>query len=151
MSADPSAHLALFPASFDPVTNGHLDLIERASRLFDRVIIAIGIHPTRTALFSFGVELLQLSAYRNEQRLLLWVAHQMAICVYRGGTPPGVHQARVPPERVVPSSLVWLRLRRARTSVFSGASVKPVMSCELKGVHHGMIRQPCSPPDVAAE
>ena len=33
----------------------------------------------------------------------------------------------------------------------SGASVKPVLSCELKGVRHGMIRQPCSPPGVLSE
>ena len=33
--------LALFPASFDPVTNGHLDLIERAGRIFDEVVVAV--------------------------------------------------------------------------------------------------------------
>jgi len=44
--------LAVYAGSFDPVTNGHLDLIERASALFDRVIVAIGIHPTRKPLFS---------------------------------------------------------------------------------------------------
>src|SRR5262249_38493358 len=45
--------LAVYAGSFDPVTLGHLDLIERATRLFDQVIVAIGRHPTRKALFSF--------------------------------------------------------------------------------------------------
>jgi pantetheine-phosphate adenylyltransferase len=45
--------LAVYAGSFDPVTNGHLDLIERAGNLFSDVVIAIGIHPTRQALFSF--------------------------------------------------------------------------------------------------
>ena len=33
--------IALFPASFDPITNGHLDLVQRASRLFGHVIVAV--------------------------------------------------------------------------------------------------------------
>lgn len=46
------SRLAVYAGSFDPVTNGHLDLIERAAALFDKVIVAIGIHPTRKPLFS---------------------------------------------------------------------------------------------------
>jgi pantetheine-phosphate adenylyltransferase len=46
------SQLAVYAGSFDPVTYGHLDLIERASKLFDRVIVAIGLHPTRTPMFS---------------------------------------------------------------------------------------------------
>ncbi|MFO0755620.1 MAG: pantetheine-phosphate adenylyltransferase [Byssovorax sp.] len=45
--------LAVYAGSFDPVTFGHLDLIERASRLFNEVVIAIGRHPTKKAFFSF--------------------------------------------------------------------------------------------------
>jgi pantetheine-phosphate adenylyltransferase len=44
---------AVYAGSFDPVTMGHLDLIERSAKLFDHLIIAIGFHPTRKALFSF--------------------------------------------------------------------------------------------------
>ncbi|HQY61135.1 MAG: pantetheine-phosphate adenylyltransferase [Myxococcales bacterium] len=46
------SRLAVYAGSFDPVTNGHRDLIERASALFDRVIVAIGIHATRKPLFT---------------------------------------------------------------------------------------------------
>jgi pantetheine-phosphate adenylyltransferase len=44
---------AVYAGSFDPVTRGHLDLIERASNLFSEVVIAVGVHPTKKALFSF--------------------------------------------------------------------------------------------------
>jgi pantetheine-phosphate adenylyltransferase len=46
------ARLAVYAGSFDPVTLGHLDLIERASAMFSDVIVAIGVHPTRKPLFS---------------------------------------------------------------------------------------------------
>jgi pantetheine-phosphate adenylyltransferase len=43
---------AIYPGTFDPITNGHSDLIERASKLFDRVIVAIAASPKKTPLFS---------------------------------------------------------------------------------------------------
>ena len=45
--------IAVYAGSFDPVTLGHLDLIERAGNVFDQVIIAVGRHPTKKAFFSF--------------------------------------------------------------------------------------------------
>ena len=42
---------ALFPGSFDPVTNGHLDLVRQACRLADRLVLAIGTHPGKAPLF----------------------------------------------------------------------------------------------------
>ncbi len=44
--------MAIYPGSFDPVTNGHLDLISRGSRLVDRLIVAILHNDTKQALFS---------------------------------------------------------------------------------------------------
>ena len=43
---------ALYAGSFDPVTNGHLDVVRQAVRLADRLVIAIGIHPGKAPLFS---------------------------------------------------------------------------------------------------
>ncbi len=43
---------AVFPGSFDPFTNGHLDIIRRASGLFDRLIVAIGHNPEKDEIFS---------------------------------------------------------------------------------------------------
>ena len=42
----------LYPGTFDPITNGHSDLVERASRLFDEVIIAVAASPKKGPLFS---------------------------------------------------------------------------------------------------
>ena len=42
---------AVYPGSFDPVTNGHLDLIERGRRLFDHLVVAIAHNPSKTPLF----------------------------------------------------------------------------------------------------
>lgn len=46
------AQVALYAGSFDPPTNGHLDLIERAATLFPHLIVATGRHPTRRPLFT---------------------------------------------------------------------------------------------------
>jgi pantetheine-phosphate adenylyltransferase len=42
----------MYAGSFDPPTNGHLDLVQRASSLFPKVVVALGQHPTRHALFT---------------------------------------------------------------------------------------------------
>ena len=47
-----SPKIGLFPGTFDPITNGHLDVILRGQRLFDRLIVAIGHNPAKTQLFS---------------------------------------------------------------------------------------------------
>ena len=44
--------IALYAGSFDPVTNGHLDVVRHAVRLADRLVIAIGIHPGKVPLFA---------------------------------------------------------------------------------------------------
>jgi len=44
--------IALYPGSFDPITNGHLDVLERASRMFDSVVIAVLNHPTKKSFLS---------------------------------------------------------------------------------------------------
>jgi pantetheine-phosphate adenylyltransferase len=44
--------IALYPGSFDPVTNGHLDVVRNAVALCDRLIVAIGVHPGKKPLFS---------------------------------------------------------------------------------------------------
>ena len=44
--------IALYPGSFDPITNGHLDVLERASRMFDSVVIAVLKHPEKKSFLS---------------------------------------------------------------------------------------------------
>lgn len=51
LAQDPQ-RIAVYPGSFDPITLGHVDVVERAARLFDRVIVAIGRHPTKRGFFA---------------------------------------------------------------------------------------------------
>ena len=49
---DPSAHTAVFTGTFDPITLGHLDVILRGRELFDRVVVAIGVNPSKQVIFA---------------------------------------------------------------------------------------------------
>ena len=60
---------AIYPGSFDPVTNGHLDIVERASKIFDKLYVAVLINPAKHTLFTVEerVELLKEATkdYKN--------------------------------------------------------------------------------------
>src|SRR6187401_411012 len=51
---------ALYAGSFDPITNGHLDVVRQAAGLADRLVLAIGVHPGKTPLFSADERLAML-------------------------------------------------------------------------------------------
>jgi pantetheine-phosphate adenylyltransferase len=53
MSDSPDHRLALYPGTFDPVTNGHMSLIERAIRLFDTVVVAIAQNAGKQPFFTY--------------------------------------------------------------------------------------------------
>jgi pantetheine-phosphate adenylyltransferase len=44
--------IAIYPGTFDPITNGHVDVIERASKLFDEVIVLVAVNSKKTSLFN---------------------------------------------------------------------------------------------------
>ncbi len=53
-------NIAVYPGTFDPLTNGHLDIIKRAAAMFDKVIVAILINRNKTPVFSEGQRLKQI-------------------------------------------------------------------------------------------
>jgi pantetheine-phosphate adenylyltransferase len=55
-----SPRIAIFPGSFDPLTNGHVDLIRRSTHLFDRVVVAVLVNPEKRSLFSVDERLTQI-------------------------------------------------------------------------------------------
>ncbi len=75
MAPEPAVKIAVYPGTFDPVTNGHLDLIRRALRLFDRLIVAIGENPAKKPLFTLEERLAMLeeavSEWSGEERARL--------------------------------------------------------------------------------
>lgn len=64
--------IAIYPGSFDPLTNGHVDIIERALKIFDKVIVAVLYNPSKKALFSVDerLEMIQRS-FPNKKQLLV--------------------------------------------------------------------------------
>lgn len=60
---EPGMRIAIYPGSFDPLTNGHLDVIARAAKLFDKVIVAVATNDSKQPLFSLEerVELVRRS------------------------------------------------------------------------------------------
>ena len=52
MATDHTSRVAVYPGSFDPLTNGHVDIIQRGARLFDRIVVAILVNQDKSPLFS---------------------------------------------------------------------------------------------------
>jgi pantetheine-phosphate adenylyltransferase len=50
--SSPSTRVAVYPGSFDPITLGHLNVMERASKLFDRLIVGVGVNVEKQTMFS---------------------------------------------------------------------------------------------------
>ena len=48
----PDLRVAVYPGTFDPITNGHIDIIERGLHLFDRIIVTVAVNAQKTPLFS---------------------------------------------------------------------------------------------------
>ena len=69
---------ALFPGSFDPLTNGHLDIVGQAVRLAERLVLAIGTHPGKVPLFSADERLAML---RGEAQVADLAADERATVV----------------------------------------------------------------------
>ena len=93
MARKPSS-IAIYPGSFDPITNGHLDLIQRGSRLFDKLIVSILRHDAKEPLFTVEerIEMLRevVHVYPNvdvdsfDGLLVDHAAHRSATVLLRG-------------------------------------------------------------------
>ena len=85
---------AIYPGSFDPLTNGHLDVIQRAAKLFDRVIVAVAKNDSKQPLFTLAERLAlvktavkqlpHVEADSFDGLLIEYVARQKAQAVVRG-------------------------------------------------------------------
>ena len=65
-----SEKIAVYPGSFDPITNGHVNLVERALQIFDKLIVAVAYNPNKTALFTVEerIEMIHI-ALKNDPRV----------------------------------------------------------------------------------
>jgi pantetheine-phosphate adenylyltransferase len=80
--------VALYPGSFDPITNGHLDVVERALGLFDRVIIAVLANPRKTPLLSAATRVAVIEAAMSEAGL---PADRTSVITFDGLTVDAAH------------------------------------------------------------
>lgn len=64
---------AIYPGTFDPITNGHVDLIERAVRLFDKIIVAVAANPNKAPALTLNerVDLAKAVCSQNKQVLVV--------------------------------------------------------------------------------
>jgi pantetheine-phosphate adenylyltransferase len=86
--------IAVYPGTFDPVTNGHIDLIERSLRIFDEVVVAIASNPKKQPLFSLDERVAMLkdatARYQNvviegfDILLVDYVKQKTAVAIVRG-------------------------------------------------------------------
>lgn len=87
-------HIAVYPGTFDPVTKGHIDLVERSLTIFDRVIVAIAANPKKEPLFSLEERIALFKEvakkYRNvaiegfDGLLVDYVRQKKAVAIIRG-------------------------------------------------------------------
>lgn len=61
--------IAIYPGTFDPVTNGHLDIIERASQLFDKVIVTVAVNSSKTPMFTAEERVELIRSILKQKRL----------------------------------------------------------------------------------
>jgi pantetheine-phosphate adenylyltransferase len=87
-------HIAVYPGTFDPVTNGHIDLVERSLRIFGEVIVAVAENPKKAPLFPLEERIAMLRAvtanYKNvaiegfDGLLVDYVRKKSAVAIIRG-------------------------------------------------------------------
>lgn len=61
--------IAIYPGTFDPVTNGHLDIIERAALLFDKVIVTVAVNSSKTPMFTAEERVELIRSILKQKRL----------------------------------------------------------------------------------
>ncbi len=94
MEGNVKEHIAIYPGTFDPITNGHLDIVRRAAKLFSTTIIAVSANPGKHPLFSLkeredlvreavkGLETVQIDSF--DDLLVNYVTRKKASAVIRG-------------------------------------------------------------------
>jgi len=78
MASDP--RIGLFPGTFDPITNGHLDVIRRGCKLFDRLIVAVGHNPDKRELFTMAERAAMIT------ELMAEISPNVTVAMYHGLT-----------------------------------------------------------------
>ncbi len=113
--SDAQTIAAVFPGAFDPLTHGHLDIIRRGCRLFDRLIVAVGHNPEKMALFSADERVAMLQECCGD-------LSNVEVASYNGLTADFVRQvgARVILRGIRDNVDLRVELRQANTNLLVG-------------------------------
>jgi pantetheine-phosphate adenylyltransferase len=143
---------AIYPGSFDPLTNGHLDIIQRASQLFDEVIVALLINPGKQPLFSLAerVEILQTVLKSNFPQVTVetfsgllvdYARQRQAHAIIRGVRSSKDYEYELPMvlmnRRLNPQLDTVLLIAAEENSYISSSLIKEVFS--LGGAIEGLV------------
>ncbi|MEY3283625.1 MAG: phosphopantetheine adenylyltransferase [Acidobacteriota bacterium] len=146
---------AIYPGTFDPLTNGHLDIISRACRLFDEVIIGILVNPGKQPLFSLAERMALIEEVvkpvhpqvevASFSGLLIDFAHQVgAQAVIRGVRSARDYEYEQPMvlmnRRLAPDVETVILIASAENSDLSSTLIKEVFS--LGGSIEGLVPDP---------
>jgi len=132
--------IAVYPGSFDPITNGHLDIIERAANVFDQVIVAVSVNSAKKPLFTMEerVELLRevLRPYPNVRvdsftgLTVDYVVSQKAQVIIRGlraiSDFENELQMAVTNRKLKPAVETFFMMARAEYSFISSSLIKEI-------------------------
>jgi len=61
--------IAIYPGTFDPITNGHLDIIKRAEKIFDKIIVAVANNKAKNSMFSLQKRVKMVKVATNSQKI----------------------------------------------------------------------------------
>src|SRR6185436_6634105 len=143
--------LAVYPGSFDPLTNGHVDIIERGARLFDRIIVAILVNAEKAPMFTMAerVEIAR-AVFRNHPNvevdtfdglLVDYVGKRKANVIVRGLRAVSdfeyEFQMALMNRELASSSETVFMMPDAKYSYISSRLIKEVFS--LGGKIHGLV------------
>lgn len=143
--------IAIYPGSFDPLTNGHLDIVERSSHIFDKVILGIAINNNKQSLFSPKERLemirLEMAAYPQieveifEGLLMHYAREKGAVAVIRGLRAVSdfeyEFQMSLMNKKLVPEIETVFLMTSAKNTFVSSSLIKQVMG--LGGDIHGLV------------
>jgi len=134
--------IAVYPGSFDPITNGHLDIIERSAKLFDKVIVAASVNAGKNPLFTMEerVELLKgvLGQYPNVEvdsfngLTVEYVANRGAQVIIRGlraiSDFDNEFKMAVTNKKLQPNVETMFMMSKAHYSFLSSSLIKEIAS-----------------------
>ena len=102
--------IALFPGSFDPFTNGHLDVAERTAAIADRLIIGVGVNPAKrgfTALRERVILIKKATAHLPGVEVVLLNDATMDVAWARPSSSKGYAGRRTPTMRLLKRPSIW--------------------------------------------